>query len=636
MKLPAWHFVSILYSAGGRVVEEDKHGNWHCVINSDAAADALYFYCRLKLEPITRGNQTFRGVINQGGGGQTFQRYAMKFAYLDNRFLAAAQDRTTGIGPLPAGPHGTHGAEFNCTMKGIFAGLADEPQRRDAAWDYINFSDGTEAKRVWVKTLVQAGVGPYVRKSLLERFNTDGQYDAVIRQCSPEIEQIFRQSFEEGVPEPYGKNCQYVYAELNRPIGEAWNDPTILKAIDTHDPALARPVIKRILQDAKEQIDRKLLGILPPPIQRRNNIISWIVIALVVVIFSLVLRKVFVAFTPEEFRRPASRHAPGATSLPASQAAAQHSVWNFKKYRVAYLLMLPALASIALWMYYPVFEGTIIAFQNYSVLGDSTWVGAQNFATVLFSPDFWHSVEVSLIYAALYFAFGFWVPIALAFLLQEVPQGKTFFRTVYYLPAVLSGLVVIFLWKQFYAPDGLLNVTYNSVIAILNHIPHVHLMYSQQNWLEDPHWALFLTLLPTVWAGMGPGCLIYLAALKTVPDDMYEAADIDGAGLWRKVFSVAVPAIRALITINFIGAMIGAVRGASSFVLAMTAGGPYTSSGGATEVFGLHLFYTTFGYLEFGVGSAMAWVLGSMLIGFTVLQLQRLSRYEFRTAENPA
>ena len=85
--------------------------------------------------------------------------------------------------------------------------------------------------------------------------------------------------------------------------------------------------------------------------------------------------------------------------------------------------------------------------------------------------------------------------------------------------------------------------------------------------------------------------------------------------------------------INFIGAMIGAVRGASGFILAMTGGGPYGQEGGATEVIGLKLFYTSFGQLDFGRGAAMAWVLGSMLIGFTVIQLQRLRNLEFRTTE---
>ena len=143
-----------------------------------------------------------------------------------------------------------------------------------------------------------------------------------------------------------------------------------------------------------------------------------------------------------------------------------------------------------------------------------------------------------------------------------------------------------------------------------------------------------MCLLPTVWAGMGPGCLIYLAALKTVPEELYDAADMDGAGIRQKIFTVSLPVIKVLIMINFIGAMIGAVRGSGGFVLAMTGGGPYTERGGVTEVVGLKLFYTTFGDLRFGVGAAMAWVIGSILLGFTVFQLKRLANVEFRTASS--
>src|SRR5205814_2392631 len=199
------------------------------------------------------------------------------------------------------------------------------------------------------------------------------------------------------------------------------------------------------------------------------------------------------------------------------------------------------------------------------------------------------ALRVSLLYALLFLVFGFWAPIALAFLLQEVPRGKVLFRTVYYLPAVISATVAIFLWKSFYSPTGLFNEIANGVIAVLNHLPGVHLDALHEDWLLNPRVALLCTLLPTVWAGLGPGCLIYLAALKTIPEELYEAADIDGAGIRRKVFSVALPSIKSLVMINFIGAMIGAVRGAGTFVLAMTGGGPFAEQGGATEVVGLKI-----------------------------------------------
>jgi multiple sugar transport system permease protein len=499
-------------------------------------------------------------------------------------------------------------------MCGIFAGLGKDDAKRDAAWDYIRFYDGREARRIRTEMMVEAGLGEFVRRRLLEQFNDGGRYDAILRTLSPDLEETYRIAFEHGVPEPYGKNCQYIYEELNRPIGAMWNDAVVIDAIDRGDADAARRQIRGILARATERINQKMLGRLPEHVRRRQSIVAWAVIALVTLIFAATFHRLFKSFAAS---------APGGTSATGARR---------RRYRVAWLLMLPALGSIALWLYWPLARGTVIAFQDYGVMGDSAWVGSANFAAVLHSPEFWYSLRLALIYALLFLVFGFWVPIALAFLLQEVPRGKTLFRTVYYLPALLSGIVVVFLWKDFYSPDGLITRLYNGGITLLNLLPGVDVAHVHQNLLERPDMALLLTLLPVVWAGMGPACLLYLAALKTVPDELYEAADIDGAGVTRKVFSVALPSIKSLVLINFVGATIGAVRGAASFVLAMTGGGPFGERGGATEVVGLKIFYTTFGLMQFGAGAAMAWVLGSILIGFTVLQLQRLSRLEFRAA----
>ena len=273
-----------------------------------------------------------------------------------------------------------------------------------------------------------------------------------------------------------------------------------------------------------------------------------------------------------------------------------------------------------------------MAFQDYNVRGLSEWVGMDNFARVLYSDEFWFALWVSVKYALMFMCFGFTAPIVLAFLLSEVPRGKLFFRAIYYLPAVLTGVLVMHLWRGFYGQYGMLNSLFNFSIKLLNYLFGVALSEVHSNWLESPRFALFFCMLPTIWAGMGPGCLIYLAALKTVPDDLYEAADIDGAGFRDKIFNVAIPGIKGLIMINFVGVMIGAMRGSSEFIMVMTGGGPYNPYG-QTEVVGLHIFWEAFGYLRFGSAVSMAWVLGTLLIGFTVVHLQRLSRMEFKTAQ---
>ena len=284
------------------------------------------------------------------------------------------------------------------------------------------------------------------------------------------------------------------------------------------------------------------------------------------------------------------------------------------------LLLIPAAATIALWQYYPLLRGTVIAFQDFSIMGTAKFAGVENFAGVLFDPGFWHAAYITLLYTALYMVFGFLSPIVLALLLSEVPRGKVFFRTIFYLPAVLSGLVVIFLWKSFYRPAGFLNTLLEAV--------GIHLT---ANWLDSPFLAMAAVLLPIIWAGMGPGCLIYLAAFKIIPEELYEAAEIEGAGIMAKVFSITLPSIRMLVRINAVGAFIGAFM-SSDMIFAMTGGGPYTPYG-ATEVVGLQLFYTAFLYLKFGLANAMAWVLGFMLLGFTLMQLKNLSRVQFQAGK---
>jgi multiple sugar transport system permease protein len=612
--MASWQFLSFLYSAGGYVVKQDDNGDWRCVIDSDEAAEAAWFYARLRLEKVVRGGRTYRGVVVNQENIDPSIRFAYSYTYLDSQFFSQAVDLSSkGVGAVPAGPTGLQRSEFNARMVGIFSGLRDDPQRRDAAWNYAWFYDGPEARKIRMEYMVEMGMGRFVRPEILREFNVDGRYDDVIRQIPKELNETYRIAMQGGVPEPYGKNCQYIYFELNKPLGEIIQNPDIIAAVDAGDKVRGKAIIRGILKRGQESINQRLLGILPPKVQKQRQIVSWVVIAAVTLIFVWVFKRVYRTFRPPE--------------------GIEAGAWQFGKYRFAYILLLPAILTIGMWMYWPLAKGTLIAFQDYSVLGDSQWVGSSQFASVLFDAEFWHSMWLSLLYALMYMFFGFWVPIALAFLLVEVPRGKAFFRTIYYLPAVLSGAVVIFLWRSFYNGDGLINQVINGPIVAINAIFGTHLQMVHQDWLNNPAAALLCVLLPTIWVGMGPGCLIYLAALKTVPDEIYEAADLDGAGIWSKVFRIAIPSIKALVMINFIGAMIGAVRGSSAFVLAMTGGGPYNEAGGATEVIGLHIFYVTFGYLKFGTGAAMAWVLGAMLIGFTVVQLQRLSQLEFKTAK---
>ena len=131
-------------------------------------------------------------------------------------------------------------------------------------------------------------------------------------------------------------------------------------------------------------------------------------------------------------------------------------------------------------------------------------------------------------------------------------------------------------------------------------------------------------VVPGIWAGAGPGSIIYLAALKTVPDELYEASEMDGASPFQKIRHVTLPYLKALVIINFFGAFIGSFH-ATQNIFDMTMGGPEK----ATHTLSLEIFFNAFFYLKFGYATAMAWIMGSMLIGFTLYQLRIFQRVTF-------
>jgi len=171
-------------------------------------------------------------------------------------------------------------------------------------------------------------------------------------------------------------------------------------------------------------------------------------------------------------------------------------------------------------------------------------------------------------------------------------------------------------------PQGFLN----QVIRWIDMLPFVHI--PSQTWLQDPRLAMVCCVIPTVWASMGMASLIYLAALKGVPEEIYEAADVDGAGVFTKLRKITLPTLMPLIVINFVGAFIGTFQNMGNIFL-LTFGGP----GETTMVLGLRIWIEAYNNLRFSMATSMAWVMGSLLIGFTFLQIKLLQRVEFKKAE---
>ncbi len=673
----SWYWITFLWSAGGEVMTyDDAKDEWRIDFDSPRGVEALDFYTRLCTEPWTdaQGKQRRGYVYKDSSSAAVMNKWLngeigiSLYDYIDERFYSTLNPDVTGVAPVPKGPHGDRGAELNSKMMGIFSGVKERAVR-DAAWEYIRFYQSRDAIILKTKILADAGLGRFINPAYLE---LAGLSD-LNRTAPPGWNETFRIALETGKPEPHGRNSNMAYNLMTEPIHEAEELALTDKLPTNQSDRIA--TLTMILKTAGDKARRQMLGEVPPAdLTKRRATAAAVLLALVAAMI-FVFRSVNRAFTPPRIN---------LQSLENSAPQTSNDWKKGKRFAACYALLAPAILTILVWQYWPLLRGSIMAFQDYRVVGDSSFVGLDNFGEVLWSADWWQAVFNSLRYSVLVVVLTFLPPVILAILLQEVPRGRMIFRTLYYLPAVISGLVVMLLWKSFYEPSerGALNAIVLKIPAIVFILFGIALLAGcigfakrlrfhgknpaaicfiaagalllfacyglaspalAQNlplwqklfmsapepyrWLISPDTAMIACVIPMAWAGIGPGSLIYQAALKGIADDLYEAADMDGATFVDKIMFIVFPMLKPLLIINFVGVFIGAWLHASANILAMTGGSANT------EVSDLHIFYEAFIYLRFGPATAMAWVLAFILIGFTVYQLKMLSRLEFRTTE---
>jgi ABC-type sugar transport system permease subunit/ABC-type glycerol-3-phosphate transport system substrate-binding protein len=657
-------WVTFLWSAGGEVMTYDADTDrWSIDFDSPAGVTALDMYTRLSAEPwIDADGRQRYGYAYKDTSDLSLKwergEIAMQYSYVDGQLFSRINPETTGMVPVPLGPTGVRGAELNSRMVGLFAGI-EHPAVRDAAWEYIRHLETHAAQALRTRIMVEGGMGPFMNPALLRRYG----YDEVIRLSPPGWADTFDIAIASGKPEPYGRHSNVAYDLMSIPL-QAAEQMALNRTLPESGPE-RYTILSNLLVEAADRARFEMLGTVPADELQKRRGTAAVVLAAIVLIFATVVRRIIRTFTPD---------------VPAGH---QPETPRWTRYAPAYLILLPALLTILIWQYVPLFRGSLMAFQDYRLMGNSSWVGIDHFGHILWNRDFWTSLWHATRYSIWVMALTFLPPVLLAIVLQEIPYGKIFFRTVFYLPAVISGLVVILLWKSFYDPSeqGALNAVLlwipawgfllAGVLLLWTSFSFCRRLWFHQRrgrglvllglgllgcgtmiqlvwpmltaselgwlqrlqstlpepyrWLQNPDTAMLACVLPLVWGGVGPGCLIYLAALKGVPDELYEAAEIDGAGFVDKILFVVFPMLKPLLIINFVGVFIGSWYGATDNILAMTGGAA------GTEVIGLHIFYKAFVFLEFGPATAMAWMLGVLLIGFTVYQLQILSRLEFRT-----
>lgn len=273
----------------------------------------------------------------------------------------------------------------------------------------------------------------------------------------------------------------------------------------------------------------------------------------------------------------------------------------------------PWLVSFALFGLYPLLFSLLVSLTDYNPLrGSMSWLALANYAKALRDPLFWQSLKVTLIFVAGTIPFTTSLALGLALLLNRPLRGRGVLRASFFLPTVVSLVVVSLIFKQVYSPFGLLN-------AFL----HVFGL-SGRSWLQDPATALPAVMAMDVWAAIGYYMVIYLAGLQTIPVELYEAAALDGAIGWRAHLHVTLPLL--LPTTLFV-VVINTIRSLQVFieVFVMTRGGPLDAT--LTTVY--YLYDQGFRYFSMGYASAIAYLLFVVILGFALVQSRLLrSRVE--------
>jgi ABC-type sugar transport system permease subunit len=271
------------------------------------------------------------------------------------------------------------------------------------------------------------------------------------------------------------------------------------------------------------------------------------------------------------------------------------------------VVVLLLVAFFSLIFVLPVVQAFWYSLNNYDIMtGASRWVGSRYYERLLTDPEFWTGLRVAVMFTAIVLVVGLGLQLALAVVLTTMRgRHRTLLLTLFFLPAVLPNLAVILIWRAMYRVDfGLLDIA--AVTLGLQPLP----------WLSDGTLALLSIVIITIWKFLGYGAVIFMAGIHEIPDELYEAAAIDGAGRVRQTFSISLPLIRPLLLLQVVASIITLLQFFDPFY-ALTYGGP----SGQTQTLILYIYNTSFLRQNFSYAAAMTTVLFLVLLVVSAIQL---------------
>ena len=278
---------------------------------------------------------------------------------------------------------------------------------------------------------------------------------------------------------------------------------------------------------------------------------------------------------------------------------------NYYKKYTPYLFLFPALAVLIVFFFIPFFQTFGLSFFDYSSsLYQPSFCGFDNYTKLLKEPIFYKVMFNTFMYLVIAVPFLVTFPLFLAILINQKIRGITLYKILLYLPVIVSIVVAAIAFKWLYASSGILNY-----ILSIFHIEPI-------GWLVDTKWALFSVAVVTIWKGIGYYMMIYLASLMSVPQELYEACDIDGANFFTKHMTVTIPYIMPTIALVSTISTISAMK-VFAEIYVMTKGGPLNS----TKTIVYYIYERAFENLDLGYASALAVVLLIVVMAFSLINI---------------
>lgn len=285
-----------------------------------------------------------------------------------------------------------------------------------------------------------------------------------------------------------------------------------------------------------------------------------------------------------------------------------------KEALAGYLLASPWIIGFILFVGGPMIASIFLSFTDWNLLSAPRWVGLENYRTLLEDKLVVQSLKVTTYYAFTAVPLRVILGLLLAILLNQKIKFRSFFRTIYYLPSISSGVAVSILWVW------LLNSEYGLINYFLRLIG-----IKGPAWLSDSRYVIPAFVLMSLW-GVGGSMLIYLAGLQSIPTEYYEAAEVDGAGIVQRFWYITLPLVSPVVFFNLVTGLIGALQIFTQGFI-MTGGGPHNSS----LFFVLYLYRNAFQLLKMGYASALAWILFIYIFVLTLLILRSSSAWVYYT-----